>query len=251
MGRASDRLLELDNDDSRRDQLAAERTALRAELGGLAARMSALRRTAAHRFSAEVSGELAHLAMPHAQVVFDVRQSEIDGSSPTRDNDGICVDGRWCAFGPHGVDDVELLLLPHPGALARPVARSAAGGELSRVMLAIEVVFAGADPVPTFVFDEVDAGVGRRAAVEIGRRLATLARTAQVLVVTHLPQVAAYADRHLVVVKAEDGAVTRSGVTALDHDGRIGELARMLAGQEDSDTARAHAEELLETALAG
>jgi DNA repair protein RecN (Recombination protein N) len=191
--------------------------------------------------------------MPHAQVVFEVRQTDVEGSG-TADTDGICVAGRRCAFGPHGVDEVELLLRPHPGAPARPVARGASGGELSRVMLAIEVVFAGADPVPTFVFDEVDAGVGGRAAVEVGRRLAALARTAQVIVVTHLPQVAAYADRHLVVVKAEDrpdGAVTCSGVTALDHEGRIGELARMLAGQEDSDTARAHAEELLETALAG
>ena len=250
VGRASDRLLELDDDDSRRGQLDAERTALRAELGGLAARMSALRRTAAQRFSADVSDELAHLAMPQAQVVFEVRRSEA-GRSGTGDEDGLMVDGRRYAFGPHGVDEVELLLRPHPGAPARPIARGASGGELSRVMLAVEVVFAGADPVPTFVFDEVDAGIGGRAAVEVGRRLAVLARTAQVLVVTHLPQVAAYADRHLVVVKATDradGAVTRSGVTTLDHDGRIAELARMLAGQEGSGTARAHAKELLATA---
>ena len=251
-GRASQRLLELDDDDSRREQLDAERTALRSELGGLAARMSALRRTAAQRFCADVSAELAHLAMPHAQVRFDVRQNDADGSG-AGDSRGIVVDGRRCSFGPHGVDDVELLLRPHPGAPARPLARGASGGELSRVMLAVEVVFAGADPVPTLVFDEVDAGVGGRAAVEVGRRLAALARTAQVLVVTHLPQVAAYADRHLVVVKATDradGAVTRSGVTTLDHDGRIGELARMLAGQEGSGTARAHAEELLAAAAA-
>jgi DNA repair protein RecN (Recombination protein N) len=249
-GRASQRLLELDDDDTRREQLDAERTALRSELGGLAARMSALRRTAAQRFSADVSAELAHLAMPHAQVLFDVRQTDADGGGAGHSR-GILVDGRWCSFGPHGVDDVELLLRPHPGAPARPLARGASGGELSRVMLAVEVVFAGADPVPTFVFDEVDAGVGGRAAVEVGARLASLARTAQVLVVTHLPQVAAYADRHLVVVKATDradGAVTRSGVTALNHDGRIGELARMLAGQEGSGTARAHAEELLASA---
>jgi DNA repair protein RecN (Recombination protein N) len=115
-------------------------------------------------------------------------------------------------------------------------------------MLAIEVVFAGADPVPTFVFDEVDAGVGGKAAVEIGRRLARLARLAQVIVVTHLPQVAAYADTHLVVQKADDGRVTRSGVTRLDDAGRVTELSRMLAGLEDSDTAIAHAEELLATA---
>jgi DNA repair protein RecN (Recombination protein N) len=115
-------------------------------------------------------------------------------------------------------------------------------------MLAIEVVFAGADPVPTFVFDEVDAGVGGKAAVEVGRRLARLARSAQVLVVTHLPQVAAFADRHLQVVKSEDGRITRSGVVTLDDEGRVQELSRMLAGLEGSATARAHAEELLATA---
>ena len=115
-------------------------------------------------------------------------------------------------------------------------------------MLAVEVVFAGADPVPTFFFDEVDAGVGCRAAVEVGRRLARLARSAQVLVVSHLPQVAAFADRHFRVVKSEDGRITRSGVVPLDDDGRVQELSRMLAGLEGSATARAHAEELLATA---
>jgi DNA repair protein RecN (Recombination protein N) len=108
--------------------------------------------------------------------------------------------------------------------------------------------FAGADPVPTFVFDEVDAGVGGKAAVEIGRRLARLARLAQVIVVTHLPQVAAFADNHLVVMKANDGLVTSSGVTRLDQDGRVRELSRMLAGLEDSEFGRAHAEELLDMA---
>jgi DNA repair protein RecN (Recombination protein N) len=117
-------------------------------------------------------------------------------------------------------------------------------------MLGLEVVLAGVDPVPTFVFDEVDAGVGGRAAAEIGRRLAALAGTAQVLVVTHLPQVAAYADRHLIVVKSDDGQITESGVRAVDDDARVAELARMLAGQEDSDTARSHARELRESAVA-
>jgi DNA repair protein RecN (Recombination protein N) len=115
-------------------------------------------------------------------------------------------------------------------------------------MLAVEVVFAGADPVPTFVFDEIDAGIGGTAAVEVGRRLARLARTAQVIVVTHLPQVAAFADRHLVVEKSRDGLVTRSGVTTLDDPGRVRELSRMLAGLTESETAAAHAEELLATA---
>jgi DNA repair protein RecN (Recombination protein N) len=117
-------------------------------------------------------------------------------------------------------------------------------------MLAIEVVFAGADPVPTFIFDEVDAGVGGKAAVEIGRRLARLARLAQVIVVTHLPQVAAFADNHLMVEKSGDGSVISSGVTRLDDQGRVRELSRMLAGLEDSEFGRAHARELLEAAAA-
>ncbi|GAA5014273.1 hypothetical protein GCM10025734_61590 [Kitasatospora paranensis] len=143
-----------------------------------------------------------------------------------------------------------MLLAPHPGAQPRPIAKGASGGELSRVMLAVEVVFAGADPVPTYLFDEVDAGVGGKAAVEIGRRLAKLAESAQVVVVTHLPQVAAFADRHLVVEKTNDGVVTRSGVKALTDEERVRELSRMLAGLEDSELGRAHAEELLAAARA-
>jgi DNA repair protein RecN (Recombination protein N) len=148
------------------------------------------------------------------------------------------------------VDDVELLLQPHEGSDPRPMAKGASGGELSRIMLALEVVLAGVDPVPTFVFDEVDAGVGGTAAVEVGRRLARLAQDAQVLVVTHLPQVAAFADRHLVVDKTVDGRVTSSGVVGLDDAGRAAELTRMLAGLTDSDLGRAHAQELLEVATA-
>jgi DNA repair protein RecN (Recombination protein N) len=142
---------------------------------------------------------------------------------------------------------VQLLLQPHPGAPALPVGRGASGGELSRVMLALEVCLAGTDPVPTLVFDEVDAGVGGRAAVEVGRRLARLARDRQVLVVTHLAQVAAFADRHVVVDKPADGGssgVTASDVRVVSGDARVAELARMLAGS-DTATAREHAAELL------
>src|SRR5690242_19338156 len=151
-------------------------------------------------------------------------------------------------YGPHGADEVEIRLAAHPGAPPLPLNKGASGGELSRVMLAIEVVFAGADPVPTFVFDEVDAGVGGKAAVEIGRRLARLARSSQVIVVTHLPQVAAFADNHLVVQKSDDGLVTASGVVRLDRAARVRELSRMLGGLEDSEHGQAHAEELLELA---
>jgi DNA repair protein RecN (Recombination protein N) len=236
------RLTELDGDDDRIGELTAERDALRAELSGLAQALTDARTEAAARFADAVTAELASLAMPHARVSFAIRQTE--------DPEGVEVGGRTVAYGPAGADEVELLLAPHPGAPPRPIAKGASGGELSRVMLAVEVVFAGTDPVPTYLFDEVDAGVGGKAAVEIGRRLAKLARTAQVVVVTHLPQVAAFADRQLLVEKTSDGSVTRSGVTVLEGEDRVRELSRMLAGQEDSETARAHAEELLATARA-
>ncbi|MFW6091117.1 MAG: DNA repair protein RecN [Actinomycetota bacterium] len=238
---ASKRLLELEGDDDRITELAAERERLRQELAELAGTISAARAEAGERFGAAVGAELTALAMPNARVVVTVRRRP--------DPDGLQVgDGEPVAFGPTGVDDVEILFAAHTGVEPRPLDKGASGGELSRLMLAIEVVFAGADPVPTFVFDEVDAGVGGAAAVEVGRRLARLARTAQVLVVTHLPQVAAFADRHLRVVKSDDGSVTTSGVVALDADGRIGELSRMLAGLEGSATAKAHAVELLAAA---
>ncbi|MET8898415.1 DNA repair protein RecN [Streptomyces albogriseolus] len=240
--RSAARLTELEGDDERIGELTAERDALRAELGMLAQELSEARSEAAERFAAAVTEELASLAMPHARVSFDIRQTE--------DPDGVEVNGRTVAYGPSGVDEVELLLAPHPGAPPRPIAKGASGGELSRVMLAVEVVFAGTDPVPTYLFDEVDAGVGGKAAVEIGRRLARLAKKAQVVVVTHLPQVAAFADRQLLVEKTNDGSVTRSGVKVLEGEDRVRELSRMLAGQEDSETARAHAEELLAAARA-
>ncbi|MFJ2774240.1 DNA repair protein RecN [Streptomyces sp. NPDC087300] len=239
----SARLGELEGDDDRLGDLTAERDALRAELAGLAAALTDARQEAASRFAAAVTEELASLAMPHARVSIAISATEVaDGG------DGVVVGDRTVAYGPAGVDEVELLLAPHPGAPPRPIAKGASGGELSRVMLAVEVVFAGTDPVPTYLFDEVDAGVGGKAAVEIGRRLARLAKSAQVVVVTHLPQVAAFADRQLLVEKTNDGMVTRSGVQVLEGEDRVRELSRMLAGQEDSETARAHAEELLATA---
>ncbi|MFF4583581.1 DNA repair protein RecN [Streptomyces sp. NPDC001389] len=240
--KGSARLLELDGDDERIDELTAERDALLAELSQLAQALTDARTEAAERFASAVTAELASLAMPHARVTIDIRQTEAP--------DGVEVGGRPVAYGPSGADEVELLLAPHPGAQPRPIAKGASGGELSRVMLAVEVVFAGTAPVPTYLFDEVDAGVGGKAAVEIGRRLAKLAKSAQVVVVTHLPQVAAFADRQLLVEKTVDGSVTRSGVTVLEGEDRIRELSRMLAGQEDSQTARAHAEELLAAARA-
>lgn len=244
--RGAARLAELEGDDDRIGELTAERDALHGELAALAEQLTQARTDAAKRFADAVTEELSELAMPHARVSFALKRTDAPDETS-----GLELGGRHVAFGPHGTDDVELLLAPHPGAQPRPIAKGASGGELSRVMLAVEVVFAGADPVPTYLFDEVDAGVGGKAAVEVGRRLARLARSAQVVVVTHLPQVAAFADRHLVVEKTDDGSVTHSGVQAMEGEDRVRELSRMLAGQEDSQLARAHAEELLEAARAG
>ncbi|MDX6225369.1 MAG: repair protein RecN [Frankiales bacterium] len=239
------RFAELDGDDTRESAVAAEVDALQAQLAALGGELSSRRQAAGGTLGARITGELAALAMPHAVVTVAVTQRE--------DPAGLPVGDRCLAYGPTGVDDVELQLVPHPGAPVRPLHKGASGGELSRVMLAVEVVLSGADAeaggtVPTFVFDEVDAGVGGKAAVEVGRRLARLARHAQVLVVTHLPQVAAFADRHLVVEKSTDGSVTRSDVRTLDDAARVSELSRMLAGIEGSELALGHAEELLATA---
>jgi DNA repair protein RecN (Recombination protein N) len=234
------RLADLDNSESRADELREQRVGLRNELASLAGRLSTARHEAGAALSAAVTAELAALAMPHARVEIRI------GRTP--DPDGLEVDGGTWRFTASGIDQVEILLAANTGAEPRPLNKGASGGELSRVMLAIEVVLAGTNPVPTFVFDEVDAGVGGKAAVEIGRRLGALARSAQVLVVTHLPQVAAFADRHVVVAKSSDGTVTTSGLQVLDDEGRVRELSRMLAGLEASETALAHAQELLEVA---
>jgi len=196
----------------------------------LAGHLTELRCDAAVRLSALVDAELAQLSMPSAHL--EVHVSTAADAVPAA----------------HGLDDVELVFAANSGAGLRPLAKGASGGELSRLMLALEVVLADRSTVPTLVFDEVDAGIGGRAAVEVGRRLAALAQHAQVIAVTHLPQVAAFADHHFVVDKDDDGAVTRSSVVRLGAGDRVDELARMLAGQDDSASAQAHARELLELA---
>jgi len=148
-------------------------------------------------------------------------------------------------YTPAGLDEISILFAAHAGASALPLNKVASGGELSRVMLALEVVIAEAEPVGTYIFDEVDAGVGGKAAVEVGRRLAKLAKSAQVIVITHLAQVAVWADNHLVVKKSENGSVTQSDVIEMSAEARKVEIARMLSGQEDSQTAQEHATELL------
>ncbi|PZQ87744.1 MAG: DNA repair protein RecN [Leifsonia xyli] len=221
------RLVELDGDDDRIRRLEEEVVDAGARLDQLSARVTAGRRAAAATLAERVTAELAALAMPDARLVVEVEEGELS---------------------PSGRDRVGFLLRPHAGAPPRPLAKGASGGELSRVMLALEVVLAAGGEVPTFVFDEVDAGVGGAAAIEIGRRLARLAETAQVIVVTHLAQVAAFAGNHLVVEKDRDGSLTASSVRRVDDEERAAEMARLLSGLADSASGLAHARELLELA---
>ncbi|WP_018353209.1 DNA repair protein RecN [Longispora albida] len=243
--RAQQRMSELDVSDDALAALADERDRLGERAAELAARLSVARSDIAGQFAGAVTAELAGLAMPHARIEVAVLPRPAGKGEAT-----LAVTGVELGATADGVDEVELRLLAHPGAPALPLQRGASGGELSRVMLAVEVVFAGSGGPPTLVFDEVDAGVGGQAAVEIGKRLARLAHRHQVLVVTHLPQVAAFADRHLVVLKDTGGAVTTSGVRVVEDSERARELSRMLAGLPDSDLGIAHAEELLAVAAA-
>ena len=224
---ARERLAELDADESRTTDLEHERTLVAGELQALGAELTARRRLVGDDLATRVSAELGSLAM--GGTAFGVAVSPL--SEP------IAI----------GQDEVTFQL-EAAGSGPVPIARGASGGELSRVMLALELCLHDDAPTPTLVFDEVDAGVGGKAAVELGRRLARLARSTQVVVVTHLPQVAAFADVHHVVAKSSGGTVTTSGVTALDETGRLRELSRMLAGLEDSETALAHARELVDLA---
>ncbi|QWS33662.1 DNA repair protein RecN [Curtobacterium aetherium] len=226
--RASDRLLELDGDDDRIVALQESVEADRVALETAAAALTKVRTKASTDLAKRVTAELKSLAMAGATLVVEVTDA-----------------GEYRR---HGRDQVAILLQPHSGTDPRPIGKGASGGELSRVMLAIEVVMAGSTTVPTFVFDEVDAGVGGAAAIEIGRRLAALAERTQVIVVTHLAQVAAFANNHLNVVKDASGAVTSSSVRRLEGDDRLQEMARLLSGLGDSASGMEHARELLDVA---
>ncbi|MFL6102696.1 MAG: DNA repair protein RecN [Actinomycetes bacterium] len=239
-GKAAARLAELEGGTLRSEALEAEAAELRRDLAVTGAALTAARQQAAARLGEALRAELADLAMPSARVEVAVEQDP--------DDDGPEVDGRCLAATEDGLDRVDIRLAAHPGAPLRPLGRAASGGELSRVMLALRVVLAAVDRTPTLVFDEVDAGVGGRTAAAVGRRLAQLARRHQVLVVTHLPQIAAHADRHFTVEKHSAEGTTSTHVRLLDDAGRVGELSRMLAGMEGSGLAQAHAEELLAAA---
>jgi DNA repair protein RecN (Recombination protein N) len=225
---ASDRLLELDSSSDQIDQLAAQVDAEFKAMNLSAGELTKVRTQAAADLAQQVTSELAALAMPGSSLVVVVAPA--------------------VEFSATGKDLISIQLSSYPGAEPRPLGKGASGGELSRIMLAIEVVLAKTEQAPTFIFDEVDAGVGGAAAIEVGRRLAMLAKQAQVIVVTHLAQVAAYANQHLRVLKTSSDEFTATDVVSLNHEDRVNELARMLSGLPESDSGRAHAAELLEKA---
>ena len=222
------RLLELDSSDEAIEKLSSEERELAKKSHELAEKMSAIRSKAASELSVAVTSELAALAMNGASLDVQV--------------------ARLPELASFGCDQVSLLLSAYPGAEPRPIGKGASGGELSRIMLAIEVVLAKSELAPTFIFDEVDAGVGGAAATEVGRRLAMLAKNAQVIVVTHLPQVAAFASRHLRVLKSSSAEYTATDVVALEGEQIVEELARMLSGLSESESGKSHAKELLDLA---
>lgn len=246
-----ERLAQLDVSEETLADLERRVDGLQAKVVDAAQDLTKVRTKAAKGLSKAVTAELSGLAMAGAEftIVVGPLEARADDSAPLTISSG--PSGVTVHAGRDGVDSVEFGFAAHRGTDVLPLNKSASGGELSRVMLALEVVLAVSTEGTTMVFDEVDAGVGGRAAVQIGRRLARLARTHQVIVVTHLPQVAAYADAHLVVEGAAGGGtggVKSSGVHRLDDDSRVAELARMLAGLGESDSGRAHARELLDAA---
>ncbi|WP_067704752.1 DNA repair protein RecN [Nocardia jejuensis] len=243
---ARTRLDSLDVSEEALAALSAEVETAAGKVRETARKLTAARTKVAGKLASAVSTELGGLAMGRARLEVGIAPMP----AGVQDSAPLTIDGQEVHAGSTGVDEVEFRLAAHSGALPLPLSKSASGGELSRIMLALEVVLASSEHGTTMVFDEVDAGVGGRAAVEIGRRLARLARTHQVIVVTHLPQVAAFADTHLVVDKVDDGKGVNSGVRSLTQDERVIELARMLAGMGDTETGRAHAWELLTTAHA-
>jgi DNA repair protein RecN (Recombination protein N) len=233
---SSDAIADLEGGDQRLQELEAQLTAHKKVLLTAAKGVSEMRSKAADKLSKLVTAEIQQLSMPHASFVAKVDSA--DYSAPKESD-----------FTSNGCDEIAMFIQGHKDAPLVALAKGASGGEMSRVMLALEVVIASTHPIGTYVFDEVDAGVGGKAAIEVGKRLHQLAQHAQVIVVTHLPQVAAWADSHFVVTKNNDGVVSQSDVRNVSGEDRIEEIARMLAGLENSTSAREHATELLSLKL--
>jgi len=226
-------IADLKGGDERIAELEVELSQVKSALLKSAATLTEARQASAQRLSAAVTVELKELSMPHTELVISVNTPDYKGALKESD------------FTVTGCDEIAIGIKAHPTAALVPIGKGASGGEMSRIMLALEVVIAESQPVGTYIFDEVDAGVGGKAAIEVGRRLHLLASQAQVIVVTHLPQVAAWADTHFRVEKRSDGSIVESGVERLSESARVEEIARMLAGLEESSSALEHAAELL------
>jgi DNA repair protein RecN (Recombination protein N) len=226
-------IADLSGGEDRIAELEVEMQGAKKELLSQAKTLTKIRTAAATKLSDAVSKEIHALSMPHTQFSISINSPDYEGSLKESD------------FTILGCDEVAMQIQGHRDAPLIALGKGASGGEMSRIMLALEVVLAQTHPVGTYIFDEVDAGVGGKAAIEVGRRLAALAKHSQVIVVTHLPQVAAWADTHFVVKKSSDGSISQSDVEKLDTQNRIEEIARMLAGLEGSSSAREHAAELL------
>jgi DNA repair protein RecN (Recombination protein N) len=230
---AKEAIADLNGGEDRIKELQNELAGIKSELVKSAKKLTDLRNEAALALSKEVTTEISALAMPHT--VFSIAITSANYTGALKESD----------FTNLGCDEIAMQIQGHAGAPLIALGKGASGGEMSRIMLALEVVLAQTHPVGTYIFDEVDAGVGGKAAIEVGRRLAALAKHTQVIVVTHLPQVAAWADTHFVVKKSSDGSVSQSDVTKLEDKARVEEIARMLAGLEGSASAQEHAAELL------
>jgi DNA repair protein RecN (Recombination protein N) len=226
-------IADLKGGDERINELENELKEVKKVLVASAVGLTAARSAAAEKLSSEVSSELKHLSMPHTELIVEIATPDYNGALKESD------------FSSHGCDELTISIKAHSTAAKIAIGKGASGGEMSRIMLALEVVIAQSHPVGTYIFDEVDAGVGGKAAIEVGRRLNLLAKSAQVIVVTHLPQVAAWADTHFRVEKRSDGLIVESGVEKLSDSDRVEEIARMLAGLEESTSALEHAAELL------
>ena len=229
-------IADLEGGDERLKELESELIGIKKKLVAAAKSLTSIRSENAGKLSKEVTKEIQQLSMPHTSFHCQVQSA---GYNALKESDFTAL----------GCDEIAMLIQGHKDGPLVPLAKGASGGEMSRVMLALEVVLAATHPVGTYVFDEVDAGVGGKAAIEVGRRLHALSQHAQVIVVTHLPQVAAWADSHFVVTKNSDGSVTESNVRKVVKEDRVEEIARMLAGMESSTSAREHATELLELPL--
>jgi DNA repair protein RecN (Recombination protein N) len=230
---AKEMIADLNGGQDRIAELESEIKVVKGKLLTSAKKVSAARVVAAGKLSDSVSAEIAGLSMPHTRFYADVLSPDYEGSLKESD------------FTITGCDEILMSIQAHKDGPKVALGKGASGGEMSRIMLALEVVIAASAPVGTYIFDEVDAGVGGKAAIEVGRRLHALSEHAQVIVVTHLPQVAAWADRHFVVAKDSDGQIVQSGVSQLDEQARVTEIARMLAGLDESESAQEHAAELL------